>query len=213
MRYLKDLKKFSKKALVIVAHPDDESLFMGGTIAEFKRWRWTILCVTDCDERYNKRRRRELLKACRIYNRGSSHVKPVMLNVVKRRGRFSRLEAAQRLGNFINEFGPFDIIFTHNDKGDYGHKTHKLIYEIVKELRLPNVYNFYIAPYKESVAIATDMKTLTYQAIKLSPKSHRTKRDAINVYLKGSQKTNLSRLKRFVKRASNTSTELFNRSN
>ncbi len=32
----KKLKKFHKRVLVIVAHPDDESLFMGGTKAEFK---------------------------------------------------------------------------------------------------------------------------------------------------------------------------------
>ena len=54
MPHLKELKKSQMKALIIAAHPDDESLFMGGTIAEFKKWRWAVLCVTDCDGRYNK---------------------------------------------------------------------------------------------------------------------------------------------------------------
>jgi len=136
MRSLKTLKKSRKKALVIAAHPDDESLFIGGTMAEFKRWRWVVLCVTDCDERYNRRRRRELLRACRIYERGGSDVRPFMLGVVRQKGRFSRKEIKKQIGDFIGEFGPFDIVFTHDSKGDYGHKTHKLIHDVVKKLKI-----------------------------------------------------------------------------
>lgn len=209
MNSLKKLKKFSKKALIITAHPDDESLFMGGTIAEFKRWRWTVLCVTDCDERYNRQRRRELLKACSIYNRGGSRVTPLALGIVKKKGRFSKVEITKRLGDFIEEFGPFDIVFTHGNRGDYGHKTHKLIHNIVKGLGLPNLYIF-TTPHKKSVWLKSQKNI---QSINLSPKSHRTKSQAINVYLKGSQKTNLSRLKRFVFYALNTRAEHFIRCN
>lgn len=213
MRTLKDLKKLRTKALIITAHPDDESLFMGGTIAEFKRWRWTVLCVTDCDERYNKRRRRELLQVCRIYNREGGHVKPSMLSVAKKKGRFTKREVAERIQGFIDKSGPFDISFTHGNRGDYGHKTHTLIHDAVRKLRLPNVYNF-ITPCKKSASMAPVRGSLKYtQAIDLSPRSRRIKKEAINVYLKGSQKTNLSRLKRFVTRALSTRTESFNRSN
>ncbi len=201
MRSLKDLKIFRMKALVIVAHPDDESLFMGGTIAEFKRWCWTVLCVTDCDERYNKRRRRELLRACHIYRRDGSNVTPIMLGAVKQKGRFLKSGVGQRIKDFIDEFGPFEVIFTHSDKGDYGHKTHRLIHSIVKEMGLRNVYNF-SSPFLRHI-----------QTIKLSPKSHRTKMRAINIYLNGSQKTNLSRLKKPLSYILNIKAESFNKVN
>lgn len=204
MLSLKELKKIREKALIIVAHPDDESLFMGGTIAEFKRWYWTVLCVTDCDERYNRRRRQELLKACRIYNRNGSHIKPSMLGIVKKGGSLFKSEVSERIRNFIKEFGPFDIVFTHSDKGDYGHKTHRLIHDVVNKLELPKVYNFHV---RETPSISLAAESM--QIIDLSPKSRHIKKQAVNIYLKGSQKTNLSRLRRFVLHALNTKTEWF----
>ena len=197
MRSLESLKKSSKKALVIVAHPDDESLFMGGTIAQFKRWHWRILCVTDCDWRYNRRRRQELLKACRIYKRNGSDVKPFMLGAARQKSQFSKTKIAQKLRNFIVESGPFDLIFTHNKIGDYEHRTHKLIHSIVKESKLSNVYNFSLTPSKSA------------QAVRLSPASYRAKRRALSIYMNGSQKTNLTRLKKVVSYALNTKIERF----
>ena len=208
-RSLKDLKSSHKKALIIAAHPDDESLFMGGTIAEFKKWHWTVLCVTDCDKRYDKRRRRELLRACRIYNGGGSDVTPFMLGITRQKGRFSKRRVAQKVRDFIDEFGPFDIFFTHDNKGDYGHKTHKLVHDTVKKLKLRNVYNFYIPAHSK--------KRMTppgyMEVVKLSPGSRRVKMKAINVYLKGSQKTNLSRLKKVISPLLNTKAEHFHRVN
>lgn len=198
--YLKNLKRVRKKALIIVAHPDDETLFIGGTIAEFKRWRWTLLCVTDCDERYNNRRRNELLKVCNIYNNNGTYVKPCMLGIVKRKSRLLKDEVIKKIRDFIEEFGPFDIFFTHNSKGEYGHKTHRLIHNVITELKLSNVYNF----------MPLMAKPTNYtEAVELSPKSHRIKRQALNIYLNGSQKTNLLRIKRLLERSINTKKEWF----
>jgi len=209
MQSIEDLKNLNKSALIIAAHPDDESLFMGGTIAELKRWRWTILCVTDCDKRYNKRRRREFLRVCRIYNRTGSRVKPIMLGVVKRKGRFSKNEVKKRIGDFIEKFGPFDIVFTHSATGDYGHKTHRLIHNIVKELRPPNLYSFFTPLQKKFASLLQKKVPSNIQLIKLSPASRRTKRQTLDTYLKGSQKSNLLKLKRLINYALNTKAEHF----
>lgn len=207
MNFLKRLRRQGRKALIIAAHPDDESLFMGGTIAEFKRWRWTVLCVTDCDERYNSRRRQELLKACGIYAGGGSRITPFTLGIVKKKAQFSKVEVSKGIEGFIDEFGPFDIVFTHGDRGDYGHRTHKLIYDVVNGLGLPNLYIF-VTPYKEGLKSRKNI-----QLIDLSPKSRLIKRRAIDVYLKGSQKTNLSKLKILISYALNTKEEGFIRGN
>lgn len=38
-------KKYSKTVAVIVAHPDDETLWAGGTILSHQSWQWFIVCL------------------------------------------------------------------------------------------------------------------------------------------------------------------------
>ena len=212
MTSLNALKKFRKKAAIITAHPDDESLFMGGTIAEFKKWQWTVLCVTDCDKRYNRQRREELLKACRIYNRNGSKVKAVMLGIVKGKNRLQKREAARKIKIFLNSSGTQDMVFTHNKDGDYGHKTHKFVHNVVKMLCIPNIYNFYPASCKEPVSKAAGIKPRkNVDAVRLSTRSLSIKRQIMRMYLNGSQKTNLSKMKKIVRHALTSKTESFYR--
>lgn len=190
-RTLRKLKNRRKDALIITAHPDDESIFMGGTIAEFKKWRWRLLCVTDCDKRYNARRRRELLRACGIYKKGGTEITPFMLEVVKENGRFRKKEIAYKLKHFILNHPKPDIVFTHNKRGEYGHKTHKLVNRIVKTSGLRHIYTF-------SFGAGPKNSRQMPEKVSLSGQSLLIKKRAVRMYLKGSQKTNLSRLKYLV---------------
>jgi LmbE family N-acetylglucosaminyl deacetylase len=204
VRNLNDLRKKRQNALIITAHPDDESIFMGGTIAEFKKWNWRILCVTDCDEKHNMRRRKELLSVCRIYKRHNNKIEPFMLGVTKKNGRFSKAEITGKIRNFLRKTGSPDIVFTHNKMGEYGHKTHRLIHRAVLDIGFRRVYGF---SYRKS----GEGYCKGLESVRLSDQSLSIKKRAIRIYLEGSQKTNLSRLKRIVDNALNSIIEAFYR--
>src|SRR4030043_70388 len=61
---IEDKIEEAKSALVIIAHPDDETIWMGGTIARFKNIEWTIfsLCRQSDPDRAPK-----FLQVCRYY--------------------------------------------------------------------------------------------------------------------------------------------------
>jgi len=56
----------SKKALLIVAHPDDETLWAGGTVLSHPSWEWFILCLcrgSDADRAPKFTRALEVLRS------------------------------------------------------------------------------------------------------------------------------------------------------
>jgi LmbE family N-acetylglucosaminyl deacetylase len=114
------------RALGIVAHPDDETIWMGGTILKNKEWNWTIisLCRANDIDRMPKFR-----KVCEYY--GARHIISDLddedLNPLK------TAEVAEKIKSLL-PFEKFDFVFTHGGNGEYGHIRHKEIYKAVKML-------------------------------------------------------------------------------
>ena len=131
-------------ALALVAHPDDETLWMGGTILKHKDWNWNILSLC---RKEDLDRMPKFQKVCSLYGA---------------KGIISDLEdedlkplAINKIVSKIKEVLPekeFDYLFTHGTNGEYGHLRHEEIHKAVKqmleqgELTAKKAYSFSYVP-------------------------------------------------------------------
>jgi LmbE family N-acetylglucosaminyl deacetylase len=110
--------------IMIVAHPDDESLFGGEALTS--SCGWTVVCVTNAT---NERRRQEFANA--MSSIGANYTILGHFDHLES-GNFSpRLE--EQLKDLLDEF-PYEMIVTHNERGEYGHPQHRAVHHMVRRL-------------------------------------------------------------------------------
>ena len=101
-----------KKIVLIVAHPDDETLWAGGTILLHPSWNWFVVCL--CRKSDNER-------ATRFYN---------ALKLLKAEGIMGDLDDGpeqipldvKEIESVIMDLLPwkyFDLVISHNPSGEY----------------------------------------------------------------------------------------------
>lgn len=125
-----DLTSIDK--LMIVAHPDDESLFGGGALLKEKGW--LVICVTNGD---NEMRRKEFESVMEYV--GAEY--EIWDYEDKWNGDFDRPELVKDLQRVIG-LKQWKKIVTHNLDGEYGHTQHKALSEIVHNLVKTDLYVF-----------------------------------------------------------------------
>lgn len=128
------------RTLILAAHPDDEILFLYPAIQE--RTADTSLLVCSSDENnqqraWCRRRKEALSEICRML--GLHH------ECLSYDSEFSRLPHRptndlcdwwDTVVNCIRATKP-DVIWTHNQWGEYGHFDHRLLHWLVRDLGIP----------------------------------------------------------------------------
>ena len=145
-----------KKALVIVAHPDDETIWMGGTILENREWGWTIisLCRKEDPDRMPK-----FKKVCGFYN-AKGIISDLDDEVLEPLGIEKVVE---KIKSLLPE-KEYDLVFTHGENGEYGHLRHMEVHKAVKkmieqdDLKSEKVYYFDYEKSDQSTPGIPDLK-------------------------------------------------------
>jgi len=121
-------KKTSKAVAVIVAHPDDETLWAGGTILSHPSWQWFIVCLCRGSD---KDRAPKFLKTLQIL--GSEGIMGDLDD-----GPEQKPLDENELKHAILQLLPsrhFDLIISHNPTGEYTrHIRHEEVSKAIIEL-------------------------------------------------------------------------------
>jgi LmbE family N-acetylglucosaminyl deacetylase len=168
-----------KRGLVIVAHPDDETIWMGGTLAREKHIEWTIFVLC---RKSDKDRMPKFLKVAKYY-----HAKGIICDL-EDDGVMSIQESVPKIQKIIHKELPvpeiaWDVLFTHGTNGEYGHARHKGVHLAVKELirkggiRAMQAYSFAYT-LDQDKKIAVPRKNAAY-TVELSNKEWKDKRNVI----------------------------------
>ena len=130
------------KAVAFIAHPDDETIWMGGTLLAHKEWNWKIFVAT---HNGSDERGKEFISAIEKYKYqyGVTNLEIEFTEIMHDTQDSSKLnkdEIKHKLDQI--DLSSFDIFFTHNIDGEYdGAPNHKILGEYFQSKNL-NIWHF-----------------------------------------------------------------------
>lgn len=140
-----------KQCLMIVAHPDDETIFAGNEIITHK---YFIVCLTNRSNKVRKKEFEEML--IKSGNDGEILDYPDKVAGARSDWSICYKDIEKTVQEYVSK-QTWQKVVTHNPKGEYGHDHHKMTSDIVtKEVLKQKKENslYYFGPYfkKNSVS-------------------------------------------------------------
>jgi LmbE family N-acetylglucosaminyl deacetylase len=161
--------KEEKRILVIVAHPDDETIWAGGMLLRSK-FNKTIICL--CRKKDRDRTPR-FKKACRILN-AKGYISDLDDSESGNYRKISSKDIIKRISK-ITKGKDYDYVFTHGENGEYGHQRHVEVHNAVLEmlrgklLSARRVFFFSYTKVKNGYEDYGIYNSNAYKIIKLNP--------------------------------------------
>ncbi|MFD1775527.1 PIG-L deacetylase family protein [Paenibacillus rhizophilus] len=118
--------------LMVVAHPDDESIFGGGALIQESGWK--VICLTNGG---NETRSREFHNAMNSVNADFE----IWDFPDEYDGEFDEDQVKDALRDLLDS-GQFHKVVTHNLQGEYGHRQHRSLSRILHSMKLDHLYIF-----------------------------------------------------------------------
>lgn len=107
-----------RNGAIVVAHPDDETLWCGGLMVRYPS-RWTVICCSI--PRTDPIRAYKFFAACEAFG-AKARLLP-----------FTESDPKAGLGNLDDlSLGSFDCVVTHNEVGEYGHQHHVDVHRSIR---------------------------------------------------------------------------------
>lgn len=112
-------KELSSYRLLVVAHPDDETLFFSAALLNLKNKPWRVVCVTDANaDGFGKARALQFKKACKMLG-VQKFEQWDFPDIYEQRLDLNRLKE-----KLLSLPKPFEV-FSHGVTGEYGHPHHQ----------------------------------------------------------------------------------------
>ncbi|MGL4588959.1 MAG: PIG-L family deacetylase [Mycoplasmatales bacterium] len=173
-----DFKKF--RNLMIVAHPDDESLWGGGHLAAGD---YFVLCITNGNNK--KGRPQEFSEAVKLLgNQGQ---------ILNHRDNYKNSLSAEEKKNIYADINyviaqnNWKKIDTHNPMGEYGHSQHKMVSAYTTKAALENYQQTNLAYFGKYYYAPEEILEQALSQGKLSKEQIEMKQKALNVYIYGAK--------------------------
>ncbi len=117
-----------KQGLVIVAHPDDETIWMGGKLLRESGTRWTVLSLCRRDD---MDRAPKFFRVCALLN---AHGFMSDLEDEHPEEKLMGLDEVEKRIEPVVADKKFDEVYTHGVNGEYGHNRHIEAHKKVLEM-------------------------------------------------------------------------------